>query len=622
MMVNRSIGRLTNVFLALFLLLSGGIVYWQVFQSQTLTTSTYNPRRCDVNNQPVRGSIYDRNGVLLAYSVADPKATCNYRRYYCFPSLSPIIGYYTSNHGEAGLEATYDGYLTGQNGPGTVSINNFWDQTLHRPVYGSDVYLTIDWRVQNLIDKENDITYDEPGGVLGEPIYPLAKGTLGVDPTTRPSRCDPTLTSQMYNQPAEGTDHSHPGSIIVEDPHTGEILGMLSRPYYDANEIGDYTPCRLYTDPAAYTAQYASDPACPGAQTDPQAGPAKDQNELSTIGNAYFAQLNSDSQYTPLLTRPTSAAYVPGSDFKTVTLTAGLDTGHDHLSDTYGVGNQGGTSCLDNPNSTALNYTVNGHTFTEYDLKTYNPYPSCPIDLKHGYVYSDNIIFARVGVGLGADTWLNYVQRFGLVDSNSKNQQAIPFDIPVTPSTVDFQGVENDPVNLAAAAFGQGTLQVTPLTMALVTSTVANGGVAMQPHLLYKVVPHGANPADIAPMPDTFYGSNNGQMMSASTAQGILESMRGVVTQGSAGLIARSLARVGGKTGTGQLGNADPHSWFISLAPDDGQTPKWVVVVMRENGDEGLFQAPVADCIYLNMPGQPPLQNVDAGGFYPRYNCA
>lgn len=615
-MVNRSIGRVTNVFLALFLLLSGGIVYWQVFQSQTLTTSTYNPRRCDVGNQPVRGSIYDRNGVLLAYSQQDPNAPCNYRRYYCFPSLSPIIGYFSYIYGESGLEATYDDYLTGQKGVGTSSINNFWDQTLHRAVYGSDIYLTIDWRVQNLIDKQNDITYDEPGGVLGEPIFSLAKGTTGVDPKTRPSRCDPTLTSQIYTPPAEGTDHSHGGSIIVEDPHTGEILGMLSRPYYDANVIGDYTPCRLYTDTAAYDAQYVNDPVCAAAQTDPPTGPTKDKNELSTIGNAYFQMLNHDSQYAPLLTRPTGGLYVPGSTFKTATLSAALDTGKYQLSNQFG-----GNNCLAQ-GSEARSYTVNGHTFQDVDLLTYNPRPSCPIDLKHGYIYSDNIIYARVGVGLGADTWLNYVQRFGIEDQGSK--QTIPFDLPVTPSTVGYQGIKDDPVNLAAAGFGQGTLQVTPLTMTLITSTVANDGVALLPHLLSKVVPHGANPNDpnaITQIAPTTYGT--GPIMSAAAAQGVRESMRGVVQQGSAGLISRTLANVGGKTGTAQRENGDPDSWFLSLAPDNpGQTPKWVVVVMRENGDEGLFQAPVADCIYLNMPGQAPMQNVDAGNFYPRYNCA
>src|SRR5215813_6117806 len=118
MTVNKSIYRIINVFLTLFMLLSIGAVYRQVFQSQDLATSEYNPSLCDVGNQPIRGSIYDRNGVLLAYSQEDRQAPCNYRRYYCFPSLSPIIGYYSIAFDKAGLEDAYDDILTGRQATG------------------------------------------------------------------------------------------------------------------------------------------------------------------------------------------------------------------------------------------------------------------------------------------------------------------------------------------------------------------------------------------------------------------------------------------------------------------------------------------------------------------------
>ena len=499
----------------------------------------------------VRGSIYDRNGILLAYSEPNSSVSGGYRRRYCFPSLSPVIGYVIGRQGKAGIEAALDQKLAA----------------------GNDLYLTIDWRVQNLIDEENDITYDEPGGVLGTPLFALARGTIGAQTQPRPSRCDQTLVKQMYIQPAEGTAHSHGGSIIVEDPHTGEILGMLSRPYFDADQI---------TDPAS--------------------------------GNAYLQKLTKD-QYTPLLIRPTQGRYAPASTIMTLTLSAALDTGAYALTDSFG-----GNNCLAQ-NSEARSYTVNGHTFQDTDLATYNPSPSCPIDLEHGYIYSDNIIYARVGVDLGAATWFEYAQGIGIVDGGNPHQTAIPFDLPVTPSNVDLQGISNEQANLAAAAFGQDRLAVTPLTMALLTSTVANNGTALQPLLLYKLVPPGTNAKDVAAPSKKHYGDN--PLMSAATAQSILQSMRGVVQQGSAGLIANSRANVGGQTGTAYNAGADPDSWFISLAPDvPGQTPQWVVVVQREEGDDGFFQAPVADCIYLHMPGQTALPNVHDGTAYPLYHCA
>jgi peptidoglycan glycosyltransferase len=616
MTVNKSISRLTSVFLALFMLLSVGAVYWQVFQSQALATSTYNPSLCDIGNQPVRGSIYDRNGILLAYSQADPKAPCNYRRYYCFPSLSPIIGYFSYIYGETGLEQAYDDILTGKQAAGQDAINNFWDQTLHRPVNGSDIYLTIDARIQNMIDKQFDITVDQPGGNLGNATFPLAKGTVGPPPDEPvPARCQQqngALMQQTYNQPAENADHNHPGSVIVTDPHTGEILGMLSRPYFNANEIGDYTPCRLYTNDTTN----ANLPACPGAQTNPPAAPTGTATPTpaltSTIGAEYFKQLTTDP-HLPLLLRPTSL-YIPGSTFKTMTLSAALDTGKVTLTNpTFG-----GNNCTA-PDSSARHYVVNGHSFDDVDLPTY-PKGSiaCPIDVEHGYIYSDNIIYAQIGVSLGAATWLNYFQRFGMIDTNATNKQPFPFDFPVKASRVDFKGIQSDNVNLAAAAFGQGTLQISPLEMSFITDTVANDGVGLLPHLLLKVVPHGVNPASVppvSPVPYTGNGVSNGQIISAQTAQEVRTSMRGVVQQGSATIIRGSRANVGGKTGTAQLDGPDPHSWFISLAPDNaGQTPQYTVVVMRENGDEGLWQAPVADCIFLSLLNLP---NVDGN-----YTCA
>jgi peptidoglycan glycosyltransferase len=492
-------------------------------------------------NPGARGSIYDRNGVLLAYTEANAQAAGGYQRRYCFPSLSPILGYFHPSLGEAGLEAAYDSRLAS----------------------GQDIYLTIDMRVQNMLDAQYDITRVQPGGNLGMPTFPAPRGTIGIPAGEQvPSRCqqqDGDLLQQRYNQPDENARHNLPGSIVVSDPKTGEILGMLSRPYFNADKIGD-----------------------------------------PSQGAAYLQQLRQDG-LKPLLARPTNALYTPGAIFDTVTLSAALDSGQDDLTTPFG-----GSNCL-SQDSEARRYVVNGHRFQDIDLPAYSIPPKCPIDLEHGYIYSDNIISARVGVGLGAGTWLNYVQRFGI--SDSANPQALPVDFSPKASRLDFQGVQSDEVNLAADAFGQGTVQVSPLEMAFITSAIANNGVGLLPHLLYKAVPHGTDPKSVKPASPTPYtenGVSKGQIISPQTAAAVREAMRGVVQQGSATIINGTQAQAGGKTGTAQLENADPHSWFISLAPDgSGQTPQYAVVVLRENGDEGLWQAPVADCIFLSLLNLP-----------------
>ncbi|HEY7123137.1 MAG TPA: penicillin-binding transpeptidase domain-containing protein [Ktedonobacterales bacterium] len=512
----------------------------------------------------LRGSIYDRTGTLLAYSVADSSASGGYRRHYCIPSLSPVIGYFGASIGKTGIEQAFDAQLS----------------------RGDDLYLTIDWRVQNLLDKEYDITYDNPGNTLRAPFPKLPQGTVGMDPTAyaQRARCPQGLASQLYVPPAETAAHYHPGSANVEDPKTGEILGMLSRPYFDAEKL---------TDPAT--------------------------------GVPSLEQASGD-RLTPLLNRATDGLYTPGATFEAVTLAAALDSGKYQLNTPFG-----GRNCLA-PNSEARSYTVNSLNFRDIDLLTYNPPPACPINLEHGYIYSDNIIFARVGVGLGADTWLDYAQRFGVTDA--ANPKSFPFDIPAKASSIPFQGNQgvtgdDHQVDLAASAFGQGALQVTPLTTEFITSTVANNGLALKPHLFYKLVPQGANPNNLQPAAPQPYGGNNGQIISPQTAGQIRQAMLGVVTQGSAGIISGSRANVGGKTGTAQLCqncSQEPHSWFTALAPDGpGQTPQYAITVMRENADEGLLQASVADCLFLSLLpgiGNTPLQNIHDGTAYPRYHCA
>jgi len=61
----------------------------------------------------------------------------------------------------------------------------------------------------------------------------------------------------------------------------------------------------------------------------------------------------------------------------------------------------------------------------------------------------------------------------------------------------------------------------------------------------------------------------------------------------------------GGKTGTGQSGNIQPETWWISLAPDDqapgGGAAKYVVTLHKEHSGEGACQVWVADDIYQDL---------------------
>ncbi|MBV9691566.1 MAG: penicillin-binding protein 2 [Ktedonobacteraceae bacterium] len=194
--INASIRKLTTLFIALFIALSAGLVYWQVVVARQVTANVHNSRPCLTGNAPIRGRIFDRNGVLLADNIPT-QGGCGYLRRYYEPSLAGLIGYYISPlYASTGIEHSYDAYLSGR--LGKTALDNTINQTLHRPTVGDDIYLTIDVRIQRIVDHY----FDEPIRIDYNTTYP-----------------------------------SDRGAVIVTDPRSGEILAMLSRPGFDPNKL-------------------------------------------------------------------------------------------------------------------------------------------------------------------------------------------------------------------------------------------------------------------------------------------------------------------------------------------------------------------------------------------------
>jgi cell division protein FtsI/penicillin-binding protein 2 len=540
MEINTSIRRLMYAFVALFLLLSLVMVNVQVFQAQALQASTYNGRKCLASNEPLRGSIYDRNGIKLVWSVADPSSPCGYRRQWnpdaVNAGLAPLIGYFSYRYGPSGIERVYDDILSGV-GQGST-LQTVTNQLLHQQVHGSDLYLTIDLKLQEQV-------------------------------------------SALYNQDAETggpcqAPGSNPaGSITVENPQTGEVLAMYSNPSWDPNRINDDT---------------------------------------------YWNQIRNDPS-SPQLNRAAQGLYDPGSTFKTVTLTAGLDSGKYQLTTPFTLDqdqdqNQdqvGGDGDGDADQDTALYYLVPGSTGGErvtwvdyFPSPGSNgwvgiPTPNGAISVQDGFAYSDNVIFANMAVGMGSDTWLSYVRKFGIATPGT-DVTAVPFDSTQSQSRAFTPGAQLTNNLLAESGFGQGQLLISPLTMAEVTSAAAANGNLYAPHVLAKVVtPDGAA---------TTTGSAlfSGQpVMQVATAASIRAAMRAVVQYGTAAAgqsvqLSASPAMEGGKTGTGEGGaGTNPQTWWISMAPassDVNTLGQLVVVVMKEHSGEGACQIFVGDDVY------------------------
>jgi cell division protein FtsW (lipid II flippase) len=169
--------------------------YWSIFRGGDLLTRTDNPRRAIADRYVSRGNLLDRNNQPINITEGE---SSNYQRVYNYPDFAPIGGYTHPIYGQAGLEASLDEYLRGLQGNPSSMI--WWAHLLYgTPPPGLDIRLSIDLGLQTQADE-----------LLGD----------------------------------------HPGSILMMNAATGEILAMASHPTYDPNLLGEEGNA-LAQDPSA-----------------------------------------------------------------------------------------------------------------------------------------------------------------------------------------------------------------------------------------------------------------------------------------------------------------------------------------------------------------------------------
>jgi peptidoglycan glycosyltransferase len=161
---NRAVIRTALVVVTVFALLSVQMVRIQLVRSQATSQRTVvapdgeviaNPRRGDTDLAVRRGRVFDADGTVLADTVRQGDA---WARVYPEPESAPVVGYYSPlRYGTAGLEASFDGELSGDTGGNALAR---WENALlHRPQQGLDLHLTLDAELQReaarLLDGRN-----------------------------------------------------------------------------------------------------------------------------------------------------------------------------------------------------------------------------------------------------------------------------------------------------------------------------------------------------------------------------------------------------------------------------------------------------------------------------------
>jgi peptidoglycan glycosyltransferase len=205
-----------------------------------------------------------------------------------------------------------------------------------------------------------------------------------------------------------------------------------------------------------------------------------------------------------------------------------------------------------------------------------------PLTLADALRVSCNTTFAQLGVEIGAEALADQAERFGF-------NREVPFVLPVATSAIP---TDQDVPATAQSAIGQRDVRATPMQMALLTASIANGGQLVRPHVVETVRdPSGRQRRGPAPAAWDD-GPSGDRPVSPRTAQQLRQMMVAVVEDGTGGGASIDGVEVGGKTGTAQTAG-DPTVWFVGFASDEIA----VAVVLPSSGQDdtgGAVAAPIA----------------------------
>jgi len=347
--------------------------------------------------------------------------------------------------GKYGLELYSDDTLRGT--PGSTDGDE-----LVRPINGEDIYLTIDRNIQFQAEK--------------------------------------TLDDLINEYDAQG------GTVMVQDPKTGAILAMASRPDFDPNEYGEYAT-----------------------------------RDLSLLKNPALEDV-----------------YEPGSIFKVITMSAGIDSGKITPDTTY----------VDTGE-----VTLNGRTIKNWDLKAYGEVTMTRVierSLNTGAVFAQR--------QMGPDVFYDYLVKFGFKEKTG-------IDLPGE-TTGSLRPLEYDPreINFATASYGQG-VSVTPIELITALSTIANDGVMMKPFINKDEEPE-----------------KIGRVISANSARQVQEMMVSAVEKAE-------IPRIRGYNVAGKTGTANVPDFVFGGYTDE--------VINTYIGFAPAYEPEVVVMVKLNKPYGAPL---------------
>lgn len=453
-------------------------------------------------------------------NLAGVKVDEDYKRYYPYGSLaSKVIGFTGGdNQGIIGLEVKYEDILKGE--PGKiltttdargVEIDKL-GETRQDPEKGKSLILSLDANIQEYAQQ--------------------------------------AALKVMEEKQAERV------SILLMNPQNGEIYACVNVPEFDLND-----PFTLNEDLQAKLDMREEQTI------------EKETEQTATQMAAKTKSKRKQELLNQMWRNPCmNDTYEPGSTFKIITMSAGLEAGVVTPNDRFYC--PGYKLVEDRRIHCAKRIGHGSQNFVEGAQNSCNP------------------VFIEVGLRLGVDRYYKYFRQFGLLDKTG-------IDLPGEAGTIMHQKKNMGEVELATVSFGQ-SFQITPVQLTTTVSSLINGGRRITPHFGVAVLnPDGTEGKKLE------FPVKEG-IVSEETSKKVREILETVVSQGSGKNAKIEGYSIGGKTATSQTLPRSANRYissFLGFAPAENPQVLGLCIIHNPQGIYygGTIAAPVIRSIFENI---------------------
>ncbi len=309
------------------------------------------------------------------------------------------------------------------------------------------------------------------------------------------------------------------GVIIMLNPQNGEIYAMANYPFFDLND--------------------------PFTMQDP---------ELAAQWDSFSQEEKNDLLNQMWRNTAINDTYEPGSTFKIITSSAGLE------------------EKVVTPESSF--YCRGFHVAGGRQIKCWRyPRTHGAETFVQGVQNSCNPVFMEIGERLGAETFLEYMQKFGFAQKTGVDLAGEAVGI--------IHKLENiGPVELATMSFGQ-SFQITPLQLLRAASAIVNGGRLITPHFALGIADEEGN------LVESFVYDEGEQIISVETSETMKKILESVVAEGTGSKAYLPGYRIGGKTATSEKLPRRSGKYiasFMSFAPAENPQVMALVLIDEPQG--------------------------------------